>query len=84
MRAAVSAAKIGGKILYTTCSIFAEEGEDIIKSILEEFGNSIKLIPLNGPFDEGFLPGTMRAWPHRHKTTGFFYALLEKVKEVTV
>ena len=42
MRAAVSVAKIGGKILYTTCSIFAEEGEDIIKSILEEFGNSIK------------------------------------------
>ncbi|RLF87629.1 hypothetical protein DRN43_07240 [Thermococci archaeon] len=32
----------------------------------------------DGPYDEGFLERTMRAWPHRHGTIGFFYVLIEK------
>ena len=38
----------------------------------------MELIPLKKPYSEGFLKGTMRAWPHRHGTVGFFYALLRK------
>jgi len=82
LRSAVLVAKVGGRILYTTCSVFVEEGEEVVRSVLEEFGDALRLVHLKGPFSEGFLPGTMRAWPHKHKTTGFFYALLEKVKEV--
>lgn len=79
LKAAVKLVKRGGRILYTTCSLFKEENEDIIKKVLEESGEGLRVVPLKGPLDEGFLPGTMRAWPHRHKTIGFFYALLEKV-----
>ncbi len=79
LKTAIKLVKPGGRILYTTCSIFREENEDIVDRILREFSDSIKLIPLNSPFDQGFIPGTMRAWPHRHKTLGFFYALFEKV-----
>ncbi|BAA81481.2 RNA (cytosine-C(5)-)-methyltransferase [Aeropyrum pernix K1] len=76
--AAVETVKPGGLILYTVCSILAEEGEDVVLHALEKWGN-LEIVPLNGPYDESpILPGTMRAWPHRHGVTGFFYALLRK------
>ncbi|ABN69488.1 Fmu (Sun) domain protein [Staphylothermus marinus F1] len=69
--------KPGGKLLYCTCSMLLEENEYIIEKFLKQHYNA-ELIPLNKPYDPGFLPGTMRAWPHRHETIGFFYALLMK------
>lgn len=67
----------GGRLLYCTCSLLKEENEDVIKWFVSRHKDA-EIIPLNGPYDEGFLPGTMRAWPHKHETIGFFYALLEK------
>ncbi len=75
--AAVRLLKPRGRLLYTTCSLLVEENEGNVKWLLEKYPK-LKLIPLKGPYDEGFLPGTMRAWPHRHGVTGFFYALIEK------
>ncbi|ASJ01080.1 RsmB/NOP family class I SAM-dependent RNA methyltransferase [Thermococcus gorgonarius] len=69
--------KPGGRMLYSTCSMLPEENEEVVKWFLERHDNA-RLIPLNGPYDPGFLEGTMRAWPHRHRTIGFFYALVEK------
>lgn len=70
--------KKGGRILYCTCSMFKEENEDVVKRVLEE-RSDVKLVPLSGYYSEGFLKGTIRAFPHRHNTIGFFYALLERV-----
>ena len=69
--------KPGGRVLYSTCSMLPEENEEVVRWFLEEHPEA-ELIPLSGPYDEGFLEGTIRAWPHRHKTIGFFYALIEK------
>ncbi|ASJ11686.1 RsmB/NOP family class I SAM-dependent RNA methyltransferase [Thermococcus thioreducens] len=69
--------KPGGRLLYSTCSMFREENEGVVEWFLGRHPDA-GLIPLTGPYDPGFLPGTMRAWPHRHKTIGFFYALIEK------
>lgn len=69
--------KPGGRLLYSTCSMLPEENEGVVEWFLEKHGNA-RLVPLNGLYDEDFLPGTMHAWPHRHKTIGFFYALIEK------
>jgi len=75
---AVKLLRPGGRLLYTVCSILPEEGEYNIRWLLEQT-DKVRLIPLNGPYDEStLLPGTMRSWPHRHQTSGFFYALLEK------
>ncbi len=78
LETAIKLVKPGGRILYATCSLFREENEDIIDKILENHGN-IKIVPIDGPLDPGFIEGTMRAWPHKHKLIGFFYALLQKV-----
>lgn len=69
--------KPGGRLLYSTCSMLPEENEEVVKWFLERHDDA-KLVPLNGPYDPGFLEGTMRAWPHRQGTIGFFYALIEK------
>ncbi|ACS33034.1 RsmB/NOP family class I SAM-dependent RNA methyltransferase [Thermococcus gammatolerans] len=71
--------KPGGRLLYSTCSMLSEENEEVVRWFLERHDDA-RLVPLNGPYDEGFLPGTMRAWPHRHRTIGFFYALIEKAR----
>ncbi|ACJ17429.1 tRNA/rRNA cytosine-C5-methylase [Thermococcus onnurineus NA1] len=69
--------KPGGRLLYSTCSMLPEENEGVVEWFLTRHEDA-ELIPLNGPYDGGFLSGTMRAWPHRHRTIGFFYALIEK------
>lgn len=69
--------KPGGRILYCTCSLLREENEDVIELFLQKHREA-KIVPISKPYSPGFLPGTMRAWPHKHKTIGFFYALLEK------
>jgi len=77
LKTATKLVKPGGNILYCTCSLFPEENEELISKILREH-SEMELVPLKKPYSEGFLKGTMRAWPHRHGTVGFFYALLRK------
>ena len=78
LEAGVKLLKPGGRLLYCTCSVFVEEGEEVVKWILNKYPR-MKLVELKGPYEPSrWLPGTMRAWPHKHDTIGFFYALLEK------
>ncbi|RLF20071.1 MAG: Fmu (Sun) domain-containing protein [Thermoprotei archaeon] len=79
LETAVRLVKPGGWILYTVCSILPEEGEKLIKYILSRYSNILDLVKIKGFFDEGFMEGTIRAWPHRHNTSGMFFALLEKL-----
>ena len=82
LKAAIRLVKPGGVILYTVCSIFPEECEELIEKVLKRYHPYLELIPLNGPLSPGFLKGTMRAWPHKHETVGFFYALLKKKRSL--
>ncbi len=78
LEAAVRLVKPGGRIMYSVCSLFREEGEDVVIEVLRRHPE-LSIVELKGPYDPSpALPGTMRAWPHRHHVTGFFYALLEK------
>jgi 16S rRNA (cytosine967-C5)-methyltransferase len=79
IKSALKLVKPGGYVLYTTCTLLPEENEEVVKKILKKEEGKVTLVPLRGPYDEGFLPGTMRVWPHKHSTIGFFYALFQKV-----
>jgi len=74
LETAIELLKPNGTMLYTTCSLLPEENEENVKWLLSRHPE-LELVKLNGPYSQGFLDGTMRAWPHRHETTGFFYAL---------
>ena len=75
---AVKLLRPGGRLLYTVCSILPEEGEYNISWLLDN-AKGIEVVPLEEPYEPSqLLKGTMRSWPHRHQTSGFFYALLEK------
>jgi 16S rRNA (cytosine967-C5)-methyltransferase len=78
LKAAIKLVKPGGYILYTTCSLLREENEDVITRLLSKEGKKLELVPLKKHYDPGLIPGTLRVWPHKYPTIGFFYALLRK------
>ena len=70
--------KRGGRMIYATCSVFAEENEERVEAFLSR-NPGFRAIPVQG-FDkfrtkEGFL----RSSPMSAGTDGFFAAVLERV-----
>ncbi|HRG51975.1 MAG TPA: class I SAM-dependent methyltransferase [Bacteroidia bacterium] len=59
--------KVGGKMVYATCSILPSEGEEQIKWFLEQVGNKWNLL------------GEKRYSPDVYHADGFYMALLERV-----
>lgn len=60
--------KVGGKMVYATCSILPSEGEDQVKWFLNEVGERWNFI------------GEKRYLPEVHHADGFYMALLERIK----
>mgnify|MGYP001772686689 CR=1 FL=1 len=72
----------GAPILYSTCSVFTEEGEDVLHTLKTPH-------VLNEPFLPPRLKKTIyescrgcyRLFPHIHHTDGFFFSILSKKEE---
>lgn len=75
--------KPGGRLVYATCSLLAEENEEIIASFLRDHSdfkplNCESLLKQHGiEIETG---EQMRLWPHIHGTDGFFAAALERTR----
>ncbi len=74
---ASKAVKQGGKLVYATCSLLAEENENQVNAFIAN-NPDFEIIPV----EETLGLGTpyMRLTPHRHQTDGFFAAVLQKKK----
>jgi len=66
----------GGKLLYTTCSVFQEENAQQIVDFLAHHSDA-KLLPWNGTQIPGGVPEGQLLPDYEHD--GFFYALLQKL-----
>lgn len=74
--------KIGGRLVYATCSLFKEENEDQVTLFLSRH-SEYKIMPLKDawgnktpvPCEGDFL----RMIPKNHETDGFFAAIFEKI-----
>ncbi len=82
LEAAFRVVKPGGRILYSVCSLLREEGENIVNWLIGRYSGRVKLVePPRALFDPSPIqPLARRAWPHRHKTSGFYYAMLLRIK----
>jgi len=65
----------GGKLLYATCSVFAEENRDQVERFLERHRDAARLA-LPAVDNDAELPAGQLLPDERHD--GFFYALLRK------
>jgi 16S rRNA (cytosine967-C5)-methyltransferase len=80
---ALNLLKDDGILVYSTCSLYPEEGENIISKFID------RLEPLELPdwfspsytFNHSKLPGTGRLFPSIHHTQGFFIGKFKK-KEI--
>ncbi|MBY9008170.1 MAG: RsmB/NOP family class I SAM-dependent RNA methyltransferase [Candidatus Lokiarchaeota archaeon] len=80
LNSAIKLLKPGGILVYSTCSLYAEEGELQILKLFD------KLLPLKLPdlidssykINNEFIPGTGRLYPATHGTQGFFIAKFRK------
>jgi 16S rRNA (cytosine967-C5)-methyltransferase len=74
--------KPGGRLVYATCSLLAEENQAIITQFLSQ-QPQYKLVPAREVLAEQKIDldtgDTLQLLPHRHATDGFFAAVLERV-----
>lgn len=71
------AVKVGGRLVYATCSLLPDENEHQVEKFLAHH-LEFERLPLDRLWEDGKAPGTpyMRLTPHRHDTDGFFAAAL--------
>ena len=78
--------KVGGRLVYATCSLLNAENEDIAVAFTEANKGVFKVLPVAEVLSkahvgqaESLVRGDfLRLWPHRHGTDGFFAAAWEK------
>ncbi|MFL6375096.1 MAG: 16S rRNA (cytosine(967)-C(5))-methyltransferase RsmB [Pyrinomonadaceae bacterium] len=75
---ASKAVKKGGLLIYSTCSLESEEGEDVAGWFLEQNSGFLAVkprVPASFITEAGFA----RTWPHRDDMDGFFIAAFQRV-----
>ncbi|MCZ7620541.1 MAG: 16S rRNA (cytosine(967)-C(5))-methyltransferase RsmB [Myxococcota bacterium] len=80
LRRAVPLLARGGALVYSTCTLTPEENEAVIDALLTRTPELRRtpgraLPPLLAPLLDD--DGTLRTWPHRHDSDGFFAVRLE-------
>jgi NOL1/NOP2/sun family putative RNA methylase len=95
LEAAIRRCRVGGRILYSTCTYAPEENEAVVDAVRKKMPEVIRILPASLPgltsapglnswgsasFHDA-LQHTIRIWPHLNDTGGFYIALLEKTSE---
>jgi len=73
----------GGRLVYSTCSLFQTENEDVVGRFLETQPGfrSVAAAPEAFPWKgSNVVIDPVSLLPHRHRTDGFFIAVLERLE----
>ncbi len=68
-------------LVYSTCTITVEENENIIRKLCDEL--NLEIVDLSSDyakFSNKLLNGTLRLFPHIHRTGGYFIAVVRRRK----
>ena len=78
---AATLVKVGGFVVYSTCSIEPEENFNIVKKFLDEHSN-FKLINADEGFPKELVDGNgcIQTLPHKHNMDGAFAAKLQRLE----
>ena len=75
--------KVGGRLVYATCSLLDEENEAIVAQFLASH-EDFAVVPMSDVLAEQKIALEMQDYlkllPHKHQTDGFFAAVLERKK----
>jgi len=69
--------RVGGLLVYSTCSVERDENEIVIEDFLKNH-SVFDQIPLKAAAGLLLENGAIRTWPHRHDVDGFFIAALRR------
>ena len=70
--------KLGGRLMYSTCTLLREENEEVFDRFVRENGDYVPVdFGIGGEMSEG---GRFTFKPHIHNTDGFFVGILERIK----
>lgn len=76
---AACAVKKGGYLIYCTCSVLPQENDEIIRDFLADQPQFTIVPPYSAILKSVSDPvGFLRTYPHRHRTDGFFGAVLRR------
>lgn len=88
LASALQAVKVGGEVVYSTCTLVPEEDEAVIDAVLKRFGGKVEVVQTNmhapgvasagGQAFDPEVQKSIRLWPNRFHTAGFFACLLRK------
>jgi 16S rRNA (cytosine967-C5)-methyltransferase len=81
LAATVQRLRPGGTLVYSTCTLSPEENDDVVKWLLASAPELRRASEAEVPASLRALVGadaTLRCFPHRHDTDGFFAARLER------
>lgn len=95
LTSALQAVKVGGEVVYSTCTLTVAENEQVVDAVLRAFAGQVEVVdvqsrlpnPAPGWVAEGLaeaVRGTVRLFPHLYGTAGFFAALLRKTDSIIV
>jgi 16S rRNA (cytosine967-C5)-methyltransferase len=80
LRAGAAVVKLGGILIYSTCSLEAEENDEQVDSFLADNPNFVLEPPPEGSVSPDLLDdGRLRVLPQRHGTDGAFAARLRRI-----
>jgi 16S rRNA (cytosine967-C5)-methyltransferase len=82
LRSAATALRPGGSLVYSTCTLLAEENERVVDAFLREATDFALLPAERAPEEVRELldgRGFLRCLPHLHDTDGFFAARFERL-----